>query len=241
MKFNIVIPARWESQRLPGKPLLDLCGKSILHRVYLQAQQTGAEHIIIATDDERISDAAKKFGARVCMTGSQHRSGTDRICEVAHKLSWDAQQIVVNVQGDEPLIEPELINQVALALTHTAANVASLYSPVDPEHALDSHTVKLVHDKHGLALYFSRSSIPFMRHPSEHLLRQHIGIYAYRVSFLRQFLTWESAEIEQAESLEQLRILYHGEDIYLEKACAQHAIGVDTQADLDKLRKKLES
>lgn len=238
MSFNIVIPARYNSQRLPGKLLLDLCGKSILHRVYLQAKQSNANKIVIATDDKRIQDAATEFGADVYMTSIAHTSGTDRIAEVAGQLAWDKNTLVVNVQGDEPLISPSLINQVASALNKTNSDMATLYALADSA-ITDPHKVKLVTDKQGYALYFSRSTIPYPRNNTNQYAKQHVGIYAYKTKFLQEFVLMQKGILEETESLEQLRVLENGYKIYTEQAVDKHHHGIDTPQDLDNMRSLL--
>lgn len=250
MPFSVVIPARYGSTRLPGKPLLDIAGKPMVQRVWDQARQSGAEQVIIATDDARIGDAAGAFGAEVCMTSPDHPSGTDRLQEVAAQMGWSAGHIVVNVQGDEPLIPPALIDQVAgnLAL-NDGAGIATLAEPIAQLAELrNPNAVKVVTDATGMALYFSRATIPWPRDafaaepesiPPGHWLR-HIGIYAYRTAFLHRYVEWAPAPIEQLEQLEQLRALYHGERIHVAEACEAVPAGVDTQQDLDAVRRLLE-
>lgn len=244
MSFTVVIPARYGSTRLPGKPLLDIAGKPMVQRVWEQASRSAASSLVIATDDTRIRDVAQGFGAQVCMTSSEHPSGTDRLQQVARELGWDDEQIVVNVQGDEPLIPPAVIDQVAANLaTRPQAGMATLCEPLEKlEELLNPNAVKVVADREGMALYFSRAPIPWPRDafaqsreamPSEGQWQRHIGIYAYRTRFLHQYVTWQPAPLELLESLEQLRALYNGERIHVAPAVQPVPGGVDTQQDLD--------
>lgn len=248
--FVVVIPARYASTRLPGKPLLDIAGKAMIQRVYEQARQSEARQVIIATDDVRIRDAAQAFGASVCMTRVDHVSGTDRLQEVAEQQGWSDDTIVVNVQGDEPLIPPAVINQVARNLAaHREAGIATLCEKItDLETFMDPNAVKVVFDQQGLALYFSRAPMPWPRDafrerrdtlPAAHPAFRHIGIYAYRAGFLHRFIHWPPAVLEQTESLEQLRALANGVRIHVEPACAKVPGGVDTEADLAAVRRLL--
>ena len=247
MSYTIVIPARYSSSRLPGKPLLEIFGMPMIQRVWIQAQKSNAGRVVIATDDDRIFRTAQSFGAEVCMTSSSHPSGTDRLQQVASELGLADEHIVVNVQGDEPLIPPEVIDQVAANLAGTrAASIATLCEPIGgAEQLLDPNAVKVVSDAQGLALYFSRAAIPWPREhplsadgslPDSHCWFRHIGIYAYRVQFLHQYVSWEPAPLEKVEQLEQLRAMYHGVRIHVEQACSPVPAGVDTQQDLDAVR-----
>ena len=249
MSYIVVIPARHGSTRLPGKPLLDIAGKPMVQRVWEQARMSAASEVVIATDDQRIFDVAQGFGARVCMTAMDHPSGTDRLQEVAAQLGWVDEQIVVNVQGDEPMIPAAVIDQVACNLAEKAtAGIATLCEGIDalPE-LLDSNAVKVVFDKNGMALYFSRATIPWPREqfksgqqamPAAGRWYRHIGIYAYRTAFLHEYVTWSPAPPEQLEQLEQLRALYNGVKIHVAPAQEQVPGGVDTQADLDTVRER---
>lgn len=250
MSFAVVIPARYGSTRLPGKPLLDIAGKPMIQRVWEQALGAGASEVVVATDDSRIQQVALAFGAEVCMTSPDHPSGTDRLQEVATLRGWDEEQIVVNVQGDEPLIPPALIGQVAGNLAaHPEAAIATLCEPVTGLQELrNSNAVKVVADARGMALYFSRATIPWPREafatgsddmPAGDWYR-HIGIYAYRAGFLHRYVTWPPAPLEQLEQLEQLRALYNGERIHVAPACEAVPAGVDTAEDLEAVRKRLE-
>jgi len=248
--FKVVIPARYASARLPGKPLLKIAGRPMIEHVYRRAQASGAGEVVIATDDGRIADAAVRFGAQVCMTSESHRSGTDRIAEVADRLGWAKHTIVVNLQGDEPVMPPSLLGQVAADMArHEAAGVATLSAPItDREVLFDPHVVKVVIDIQGYALYFSRAPIPWHRDefiaqdrplPAGTGFARHIGLYAYRAGYLKQFVSWEHAPIERAESLEQLRVLWHGGKIHVSQAIEEPGHGVDTQDDLKRVAAQL--
>jgi 3-deoxy-manno-octulosonate cytidylyltransferase (CMP-KDO synthetase) len=250
MSFSVVIPARYGSTRLPGKPLLDIAGKPMVQRVWEQASASAAQEVIIATDDERIADAARTFGAQVCMTSAEHPSGTDRLQEVATSLAWEGEHIVVNVQGDEPLLPPQLIDQVAQNLeAHPQAGIATLSEPItSSEELLDPNVVKVVTDKQGIALYFSRATIPWPREafrekpgtmPDSGTWSRHIGIYAYRADFLQRYVGWPPAPLEQLEQLEQLRALYNGVPVHVAAAVQAAPAGVDTRADLEAIRQQL--
>lgn len=252
MKFYVVIPARYASTRLPAKPLKMIAGKTMIQHVYERASQSKAAKVIIATDDARIESVVKDFGGHVCMTKTTHNSGTDRLQEVAQQLHLKDDDLVVNVQGDEPLIPAEVINQVAKNLhDNTFASVATLSEPL---HSLNDfrnpNIVKVVKDNKGKALYFSRAPIPWPRDhfaksdvinlPDQFPAQRHIGIYAYRVSLLNEFITWLQADLEKIESLEQLRVLANGHAIHIEEACMLVPGGVDTEEDLIRVRKILE-
>ncbi len=247
MKFTVVIPARYSSTRLPAKPLKDIAGKSMVERVYEQACLSEAARVVVATDDERIEKVVKAFGGEVCMTSKTHESGTDRLQEVAQKLALADDEIVVNVQGDEPLIPPEVINQVARNLAQAKeASVATLSEAIESaEDFSNPNIVKVVADINGLALYFSRASIPWPRDefaqtsnalPDGKYFQRHIGIYAYRVSLLNQFVTWDLAPLEGLECLEQLRVLRNGHRIHVAESVLPVPGGVDTQEDLERVR-----
>lgn len=250
MKFTVVIPARFASTRFPGKPLADLAGKPMVQHVYERACESEANRVIVATDDQRIADVAKGFGAEVCMTSAEHPSGTDRLQEVVSQLGFYADDIVVNVQGDEPLIPARIINQVAHNLKAVPeASIATLSEPItDVESLLNPNVVKVVSSVHGLAMYFSRAPIPWPRDDYETMKtsgqrpdgfdwQRHIGIYAYRVKLLNDFVKWPPAPLEQTESLEQLRAMWHGAGIHVEEASEQPPAGVDTPEDLERIRK----
>ena len=244
MSFTVVIPARYASSRLPGKPLADIGGKPMIQWVYEQALQAGAEDVIIATDDERVSAAAEQFGGKVCMTSPHHESGTERLAEVVEKMAIPADHIVVNVQGDEPLIPPSIIRQVADNLAGCDAPMATLAVEIESEQeAFNPNAVKVVTDKRGYAMYFSRATIPWDR---DHFAQQdktivnplmrHIGIYAYRAGFINTYVNWQPSPLEQIECLEQLRVLWYGENIHVEVAKEAPAAGVDTPEDLELVR-----
>ncbi len=247
MSFSVVIPARYGSTRLPGKPLLDIAGKPMVQRVWEQACRSGAGEVLIATDDARIQETAERFGARVCMTSADHPSGTDRLQEVARQAGWPDEQIVVNVQGDEPLIPPAVIDQVAHNLAaQPLAGIATLCEEIrELEEMVNPNAVKVVADARGMALYFSRATIPWPREafrqdsrrmPAAGEWFRHIGIYAYRTEFLHRYVTWQPAPLEQLEQLEQLRALYNGVGIHVARAIEAVPAGVDTAEDLEAAR-----
>lgn len=243
MSFYIIIPARFGSNRLPGKPLKDIAGKPMIQWVYEAAQKSAAKHVVVATDDQRIADVVTAFGGNVCLTSAEHPSGTDRLQEVVTQLGLEDNEIVVNVQGDEPLIPAAVINQVAADLANNPnSSMATLSEPIlDVEDCLNPNVVKVVSNKSHNALYFSRAAIPWNRDtyssdspalPSAKLAQRHIGIYAYRVSLLHKFVTWPMAALESVEKLEQLRVLENGEQIYISPACEYVPGGIDTEQDL---------
>ena len=252
MNFTVVIPARYASTRLPAKPLREIAGKPMIQHVYERACESLADNVIIATDDVRIEEAAKKFGARVCMTSVDHTSGTDRLQEVVSQLQLADDAIVVNVQGDEPLIPAQVINQVAANLA--AMPSASMATLSEPIHSLadfrNPNIVKVVADSQGKALYFSRAPIPWARDhfaaqnvqdlPEKFIAQRHIGIYAYRVALLNRFVTWPPAPLEKIESLEQLRVLWNGDIIHIAQSVIAVPGGVDTEEDLLRVKRLLE-
>ena len=248
MTFAVVIPARYASTRLPGKPLADIAGKPMIQHVYDRAKASGAQPVVIATDDERIYQAACAFGAEARMTAAHHRSGTERVAEVAQAVLERGESIVVNMQGDEPLVPPALIRQVAANLAdHPEADVATLCQPIEEaETLLDPSVVKVVFDRHGYALYFSRAPIPWCRDrfaagvgdlPDNPLHFRHVGIYAYRTSFLQRYVTQPACGLEQVEALEQLRVLYEGGCIHVAVALEPPGPGVDNVEDLIRVRR----
>lgn len=246
MGYHVVIPARYASQRLPGKPLLDIQGKPMIWHVFQRASESAAEDVVIATDDQRIAEAAEQFGARVCMTAASHQSGTDRIAEVATQMQWPDEAIVVNLQGDEPMMPAELLDKVAYSLyQHPEASMSTLAVPLDAGQVFDSNAVKLVTDCNGMALYFSRAPIPWKRGRFEQQqadaqgMLRHLGIYAYRVGFLKRYVGWSPAPIEQDESLEQLRVLWQGERIAVEVIAQAPPTGIDTHEDYQRLLQQL--
>ena len=247
MSFSIVIPARFASTRLPGKPLLDIAGKPMIQRVYEQACKSRAERIVIATDDDRIASVARAFGAEVSMTSSSHESGTDRLQEVVTQLSFSPDHIVVNVQGDEPLIPPAVINQVAALLSeHAEAAIATLVEPInDVKTIFDPNAVKVTMTAQGRALHLSRAPIPWSRDhfsdkapslPTDVIFYRHIGIYAYKTEFLHRFVQWSPSRLEVTEKLEQLRALEQGMTIIADAACEYIPAGIDTEKDLNAVR-----
>ncbi len=237
MAFVVIIPARYASSRLPGKPLKDIAGLPMIQRVWQQACKSSASRVVIATDDDRIKSVAQAFGAEVCMTREDHVSGTDRLQEVASQLNLAEDQVVVNVQGDEPLIPPIVIDQVASNLSiNKTAGVATLREAITLHDDLQNpNIVKVVASVSGLASYFSRAPIPWVRDKrlSEGCnAHRHIGIYAYRVAYLNRFVQWPIAPDEQAESLEQLRFLWNDVSIHVDDAIAEVPGGIDTEEDL---------
>jgi 3-deoxy-manno-octulosonate cytidylyltransferase (CMP-KDO synthetase) len=238
LKFHVIIPARYASSRFPGKPLADLAGKPMVVHVCERAAKSGAAGVHVATDDKRIADAVRAHGHRAIMTRADHPSGTDRLAEAAKKLALRETEIVVNVQGDEPLIAPKLIAQVARILTskkkasvstacHAIHDAASLANP---------NVVKVVLDAEGYALYFSRSRIPFPREAGAACYR-HAGIYGYRAGFLKKYSRLEPAPLEKSEALEQLRVLWHGLRIAVAVSETEIPPGVDTPEDLEAVRR----
>lgn len=241
MSFSVVIPARYGATRLPGKPLLEIGGKPMLQHTYERACQSNAERVIIATDDQRIQQAAEGFGATVCMTSSSHVSGTDRIQEVSSQLGMAETDVVVNVQADEPLIPPCAINQVADNLkVDSEVGIATLCETITAQDEIcDSNCVKVVTDSADHALYFSRATIPWQGSASAKNCYRHVGIYAYRVSVLNQFISWPVCELEVTEKLEQLRALFNGIGIHVSVSQESIPPGVDTEKDLELVRAHL--
>lgn len=240
MSFSVVIPARYAATRLPGKPLLDINGQTMLQHTWQRAQESDAARVIVATDDERIFAAAEGFGAEVVMTSDSHRSGTDRIQEVCQQLKLPADHVVVNVQADEPLIPAAAINQVAANLLSEEAGIATLCEVITSQQEItDPNSVKVVRSLTGRALYFSRATIPVNAAASAGNCFRHIGLYAYRVSVLDQFVTWPVSELEVSEKLEQLRALAN--NVFIHVAVSDHKIppGVDTEKDLAAVRNHL--
>ncbi|QLB18442.1 3-deoxy-manno-octulosonate cytidylyltransferase [Mannheimia granulomatis] len=246
MNFTVIIPARYASSRLPRKPLLDIAGKPMIQHVWEKAQLAGATRVIIATDHPEIEATAKAFGAEVCMTSEKHNSGTERLAEVIEKMNIHDDEIIVNIQGDEPLVPPVIVEQVARNLDAYQVNMATLGVKLETrEELFNPNAVKAVADQNGMALYFSRASIPFARDnfpncddefvASQGYLR-HIGIYAYRAGFVKQYVAWVPTALEKLESLEQLRALWYGEKIHIELAKEAPQVGVDTPEDLERVR-----
>jgi 3-deoxy-manno-octulosonate cytidylyltransferase (CMP-KDO synthetase) len=245
--FTVLVPARYASTRLPGKPLADIAGKPMVVRVAERARASGAARIAVATDDDRIAAAVAAHGIDCCMTRADHPTGTDRLAEAAAQLQLPDDAIVVNVQGDEPLLEPALIREMATLLAaHPDAAIATACHPiVDAAEAFSPNVVKVVLDRDGYALYFSRATIPWARDafaadrdrlPAGLPLYRHYGLYAYRVGFLRAFPALPVAPIERFEALEQLRALWHGHRIVVAVTHGTPAPGVDTPEDLERVR-----
>ena len=250
LRFKVIIPARYASTRLPGKPLLAIAGKPMIAHVCERAQEAGAEEIIVATDDERIFKTVSALGIKAVITRPDHQSGTERIAEVASYCGWADNEIIVNLQGDEPLIPPATIQQVALALAgQQQADIATLAARIiDSEEIFNPNAVKVVLNKAGYALYFSRAPIPWEREAFANSGRtpsgavsylRHIGLYAYTVDFLKRYCSWEASSLESVEALEQLRILWHGEAILVKIVDQTPQAGVDTQEDLLRVERVL--
>jgi len=248
--FKVVIPARYGSTRLPGKPLLNIAGQPMIAHVCQRAIEAEADEVVVATDDQRIFDSVTALGLKVVMTDANHQSGTERITEVAELLGWGDDEIVVNLQGDEPLIPPAYIKDVALALGHQQqAGIATLAAEItESEEIFNPNAVKVVLNQKGYALYFSRAAIPWDRNafslaggePS-HVMPylRHIGMYAYTVKFLKDYCAWQPSLLETVESLEQLRILWYGEHILVKTVAKAPEAGVDTQADLERVEQAM--
>lgn len=250
MEFVVVIPARYASTRLPGKPLADICGKPMIQHVYEKACLSGASKVVIATDHQKVFDAAKHFTNDVLMTREDHQSGTERLAEVVDLLNLSEDTIVVNVQGDEPLLSPDNVSQVATLLAQSTAPMASLSVAIEErDEVFNSNAVKVVSDINKNALYFSRASIPFdrsaMMAEQQPLnlapFQRHVGIYAYRAGFIKQYIQLSVSPLEVLESLEQLRVLYHGYAIKIEQAVVTPHAGVDTPEDLAKVVAHIQS
>ncbi len=256
MSFTVVIPARFASSRLPGKPLAMIAAKPMIQHVYERAQESRAGRVVIATDDSRIEEACQAFGAEVVMTSPNHASGTDRLEEVARALELESDHRVVNVQGDEPLLPPTLINQVADNLElYPDVAISTLCERIhDAQQVFNPNVVKVVFDAQGIAHYFSRAPIPWARDAWPQIASggeidlpdgigyfRHIGIYGYRASVLGDFVSWAPAPTEQVEALEQLRALYNGASIHVDVAERPPAPGVDTEEDLERIRKLMEA
>ncbi|MFK5983952.1 MAG: 3-deoxy-manno-octulosonate cytidylyltransferase [Pseudomonadota bacterium] len=252
--YNIIIPARYASSRLPAKPLIKIAGKTMLQHTYERACLSQAEEVIIATDDKRILESTKQYTENVILTSNNHQSGTDRLAEVVDKLSWHDNTIVVNVQGDEPLILAEHIQQVADMLNNQQdAGISTLcYRIQSIDDLFNPNIVKVVCDINGYALYFSRAPIPWNRDefgelktkptelPENTAYFRHIGMYAYRAKTLRKYQSLKSIEIEQTESLEQLRAMYYGIKIVVGETQKQPGHGVDVEADLKRVERLLQ-
>lgn len=246
----IIIPARYYSSRLPGKPLKEIMpGKTMIQVTWQQAKSSAASRVIIATDNLKIQQVCEEFGAEVCMTSDQHKSGTERIAEVISKLNISANEIIVNVQGDEPMLPVKLIHQVARALEENQQiKMATLCEDIDNiDTVFDPNAVKVIRDKHNLALNFTRAPMPWSRDtfnnqptlPTNGHYKRHIGLYAYRAGFIQTYVNWQECALEQVEKLEQLRVLWHGEKILVLNAITDAGVGVDTKQDLATIIKLL--
>jgi len=244
-EFVIVIPSRYASERLPGKPLREIGGKPMLQHVHERGIESGAVEVVIATDDDRIAEVAESFGAKVCMTSAEHKSGTDRLAEVAFAKGWADEKVIVNLQGDEPLMPAQLIDQCAALLDDERADVATLASPLRSKRDFDNpNVVKVVIDDDGFAMYFSRAAIPFSRSGATDDLAKssalhHHGIYAYRNNVLQKIVGAEQSKLEIAEQLEQLRALSLGLKIKVGIPDVRPGPGVDTEDDLREAEKQL--
>ena len=243
MDFHVVIPARYDSSRLPGKVLMDIAGKTMLQRVYEQAISSGAESVAIATDNEQVAQVAEAFGATVCMTSYRHASGTERLSEAVEALQFDGSEIVVCLQADEPLVPPEFIRLAAESLAeHPNVKVSSLCQKItNPDDIFNRNVVKVILNRRNHAMYFTRASAPWDREkfgvvdddlaPSP-VHYKHIGLYAYRVGFLQDYINWSPSPLEKIELLEQLRILWHGGRIHMSVVSKSMPHGDDTEEDL---------
>ncbi|QUG76457.1 3-deoxy-manno-octulosonate cytidylyltransferase [Erwinia sp. E602] len=247
MSFVAIIPARYASTRLPGKPLVDIHGKPMVVHVMERALESGADRVIVATDNQDVARAVEAAGGEVCMTRADHHSGTERLAEVIDRYQFADDTVIVNVQGDEPMIPPVIVRQVAENLAQSSAGMATLAVPItSAEEAFNPNAVKVVRDANGYALYFSRATIPWDRERfsvsketvGDSFLR-HIGIYAYRAGFIRRYVSWEASPLEQIELLEQLRVLWYGEKIHVDVAKAIPSVGVDTPEDLLRVREAM--
>ena len=243
MGFSVIIPARYASSRLPAKMLKEINGKSLIEHTYSNAIKSNASRVIIATDDERIKTVAEGFGAEVCMTNDSHTSGTSRIAEAVSFLNFQNDDVIVNLQGDEPMMSPSAINQVASNLVSSGMSVATLCETIKTEDAyFDENCVKVVYNSRGRAMYFSRSPVPAFRDGQNinlDLCFRHIGLYAYRVNFLKNYSNMPISRLETAEKLEQLTFLMEGFDIHVDVSFASTGYGVDTESDLIKVKKEL--
>lgn len=253
INFHVIIPARYHSTRLPKKVLVDIAGQPLIQHVYERSLKSGARSVTIATDDERVKIAAEQFGASVCLTRSTHQSGSERVAEASRKLKFKPNDIVVNVQGDQPLVNPKMIAHVAQSLSRKKVRMATLATPLKPEDLFNPNVVKVLLNKHHEALYFSRAPIPWDRDKFKLIKKgknhyqfrpavdsllayYHIGLYAYRGSFLRHYLRLSPSPLETIEWAEQLRILWHGEKIYVGLTPETVYPEVNTLEDLKKVR-----
>lgn len=244
MSFIVIIPARFFSSRLPGKPLADINGKPMVVRVMEQVQESGATRVIVATDHPSVVNVVERVGGEVCLTSPSHQCGTERLAEVTDHYGFHDDQIIVNVQGDEPFIPPKIIRQVADNLVGIDAAMATLAVPITTaEEAFNPNAVKVVVDAHGYALYFSRATIPWdregfirSREQIHSSLLRHIGIYAYRVGFIRRYVSWQASPLEKIENLEQLRVLWYGQKIHAAVVSMPTGMGIDTLEELAQVR-----
>ncbi|MDU6686178.1 MAG: 3-deoxy-manno-octulosonate cytidylyltransferase [Enterobacteriaceae bacterium] len=247
MSFVVIIPARYASTRLPGKPLVDINGKPMVVHVLERARESGAARVIVATDNTNVARAVEAAGGEVCMTRADHHSGTERLAEVVEKCGFSDDTVIVNVQGDEPMIPPAIIRQVAENLAARDIGMATLAVPIHhAEEAFNPNAVKVVTDAQGYALYFSRATIPWdrdrfaaSRETIGDTFLRHIGIYGYRAGFIRRYVNWEASPLENIEMLEQLRVLWYGEKIHVAVATEVPGTGVDTQEDLVRVRAEM--
>ncbi len=247
MSFSVIIPARFESNRLHGKPLMLINNQPMIYWTWQQAKRSGANRVVIATESVEVKETCEAFGAEACLTAKHHQSGTERIAEVVEILDFSDDEIIVNVQGDEPMLPPELIHQVAEGLENNLnVQMATLCEPItDLETLFDTHAVKVVRDINQLAISFSRAALPWSRDsfatqpkrlPENGHYKRHIGLYSYRSGFIKQYVNWPACDLEQVERLEQLRVLWHGEKILVLDALCDAGVGVDTLKDLEKVR-----
>lgn len=235
--FHVIIPARYASSRFPAKLLADLGGKSVIQRVYQQAVTSGAASVLVATDSQEILEHVQGFGGQAIMTSTEHQSGSDRLAEAVRQGAYAGDDLIVNVQGDEPFIEPDLILQVAETLAEDKAPVATLCWPIESkDEMLNPNIVKVVRNHQEQALYFSRAPIPFNRDAETISGFRHIGLYAYRAAFLLDYVSWPVTDIEATEALEQLRILAKGHPIHVATARVQPLQDINTPEDLKKAR-----
>ena len=238
MSYTVIIPARYQASRFPGKMLAPLAGKTVLEHTWLQAKKSTAAEVIVAVDDVRVEQVAKDFGAQTCMTSSDLQSGTDRVFQAAVKMGCEG--IIVNLQGDEPLFASDDINRLAQTLIdHEDYSMASMMHPFTEEQDIENfNMVKVVTDNDNRALYFSRCAIPFCRKPGKHF--RHLGIYAYSMNFLEDFVNWPVSDLERSEQLEQLRALSNGANILMTEATHQGYRGIDSPEDLEVVAALLE-
>jgi len=251
MSFCVIIPARFESSRLPGKPLKDIAGQPMIYWTWRQAQKSGASQVIIATESKQVQQTCEAFGAQVCLTQATHESGTERIAEVIEQKQLPDDTIIVNVQGDEPMLPPELIHQVAEGLKmHPNIEMATLCEPIIcVETVFDTHAVKVSRDVNQCAINFSRAALPWSRDtfdaenktlPENWHYKRHIGLYAYTAGFVKRYVAWPACDLEMVEKLEQLRVLWQGEKILVLDALCDAGVGVDTEADLQAVRQQFQ-